>query len=53
MDTQLQIQFTSDLQKILNYLKNKVWHTKYKGAGKTKEPNGESVNPQTEELQEH
>lgn len=41
MDTYLQIQFTYDLWKILDYWKNKVWYAKYKGAGKTKEPDGE------------
>lgn len=41
MDIQLQIQFTYNLWKILNYLKNKGRYAKYKGTGKTKKPEGE------------
>lgn len=52
MGTYLQIQFTYDSWKILDYLKNKVWYAKYQGAGKTKEPDGESINTRTEGLQE-
>ena len=44
MDTQLQIQLTYNLWKILNYLKNKDWYAKYKGTGKTWKPEGESIN---------